>query len=183
MHDQRSLSMMCRHADDAPAQINKERLMKRLETVIWIGLAAALSTAPAVSFGGKCSGTNINNMVSWEPTEINKGTTLATLRITSVTVNDDRTAPNHLVSGECIGSFITKPDGKTDGRVFCARKDKDGDVLNEEAVTVDGNASKGTWKNVGGTGKFANATGSAQWEVLPLQGKMAAVRWVGDCQW
>src|SRR6185295_2957990 len=138
MHDQRSLSMMCRHADDAPAQINKERLMKRLETVIWIGLAAALSTAPAVSFGGKCSGTNINNMVSWEPTEINKGTTLATLRITSVTVNDDRTAPNHLVSGECIGSFITKPDGRTDGRVFCARKDKDGDVLNEEAVTVDG---------------------------------------------
>jgi hypothetical protein len=67
--------------------------------------------------------------------------------------------------------------------VFCARKDKDGDVLNEEAVTAGGSGSKGTWKNVGGTGKFANATGTAQWEVIPLQGKMAAVRWVGNCQW
>jgi hypothetical protein len=152
------------------------------KVVFWL-LVAAWCAVPAISFAGKCSGTNINNLVSWEPTEISKGTTLATLRITSVTVNDDHNAPNHLVSGECIGSFITTPDGKSEGRVFCARRDKDGDVLNEEAVTVGGNASKGTWKNVGGTGKFANATGTAQWEVIPLQGKMSAVPWVGNCQW
>ena len=157
--------------------------MKTAARFFRTGLVAVLATAPAVCFAGKCSGTNINNMVSWEPTEINKGTTLATLRITSVTVNDDPGAPNHLVSGECIGSFIATPDGKTEGRVFCARKDKDGDVLNEEATTVGGTGSKGTWKNVGGTGKFANATGTAQWEVIPLQGKMAAVRWVGNCNW
>jgi hypothetical protein len=66
--------------------------------------------APGASFAAKCAGTNINNLVSWEPTEINKGTTLATLRVTSVTVNDDPNAPNHLVSGDCIGSFLTKPD-------------------------------------------------------------------------
>lgn len=157
--------------------------MNTTKKFICLGLLAAWCAAPAVSFAAKCAGTNINNTVSWEPTEISKGTTLATLRITSVTVNDDHSAPNHLVSGECIGSFLTTPDGKTEGRVFCARKDKDGDVLNEEAVTVGGTGSKGTWKNVGGTGKFANATGTAQWEVLPLQGKMAAVRWVGNCQW
>jgi hypothetical protein len=157
--------------------------MKTTNGVFCVGVLAVLAAAPAVCFAGKCAGTNINNMVSWEPTEIYKGTTLATLRITSVTVNDDPTAPNHLVSGECIGSFITTPDGKTEGRVFCARKDKDGDVLNEEATTVGGTGSKGTWKNVGGTGKFANATGTAQWEVIPLQGKMAAVRWVGNCNW
>src|SRR3954464_5478233 len=108
--------------------------MKNMQKLIWIGLAGALSIGPAVSFAGKCAGTNINNLVSWEPTEINKGTTLATLRITSVTVNDDPSAPSHLVSGECIGSFLIKPDGKTDVRVFCARRDKDGDVLNEEAM-------------------------------------------------
>ena len=157
--------------------------MNTTKKVICVGLLAGLCVAPAVSYAAKCAGTNINNLVSWEPTEIYKGTTLATLRITSVTVNDDPKAPNHLVSGECIGSFLTKPDGKTDARVFCARKDKDGDVLNEEAMSEGGDGSKGTWKNVGGTGKFKNATGNAEWQVIPLQGKMAAVRWVGNCEW
>ncbi len=40
----------------------------------------------------------------------------------------------------------------------------------------------GTWKLAGGTGKFAKASGTAQWEFTQLQGKMAAVRWVGNCQ-
>ena len=157
--------------------------MNTTKKLIYVGLLASLCAAPGVSVAAKCAGTNINNLVSWEPTEINKGTTLATLRITSVTVNDDPNAPNHLVSGECIGSLLTKPDGKTDGRFFCARKDKDGDVLNEEAMSVGGDGSKGTWKNVGGTGKFKNATGNAVWEVTQLQGKMSAVRWSGNCDW
>ena len=80
--------------------------------VICLALVAAWCAVPAISFAGKCSGTNINNLVSWEPSEI----------------------------------------------------------------------SKGTWKLSGGTGKFANAKGTAQWEFSQLQGKMAAVRWVGNCQ-
>ena len=135
-----------------------------------------------MSFAGKCAGTNINNTMMWEPNEISKGTTLATFRITSVTVNDDPSAPNHLVSGECVGSFMMTPDGKTRGSGSCARRDKDGDVLNEEWVTAGGSGSKGTWKNVGGTGKFANTNNSGQWEFSPLQGKMGAVRWGGNCQ-
>jgi hypothetical protein len=145
-------------------------------------LVAAWCTVPAVGFAGKCSGTNINNLVSWEPSEISKGTTLAIMRITSVTVSDDASAAYHLISGECVGQFLTTPDGKTVASGSCARKDKDGDVLNEEWVATDGAGNKGTWKLAGGTGKFANAKGSAQWEVSPLQGKMAAVRWVGNCQ-
>ena len=150
--------------------------------VICLGLVAAWSAIPAVSFAGKCSGTNINNLVSWEPTEIAKGTTLAIMRITSVTVSDDPSAAYHLISGECIGQFLTTPDGKTTASGSCARRDKDGDVLNEEWVATDGAGNKGTWKLAGGTGKFANAKGTAQWEFSQLQGKMAAVRWVGNCQ-
>ena len=150
--------------------------------VICLGLVAAWSAIPAVSFAGKCSGTNINNTVSWEPTEIAKGTTLATFRITSVTVSDDPSAAFHLVSGECVGSFLMTSDGKTQGSGSCARRDKDGDVLNEEWVTVGGSDSKGTWKNVGGTGKFSSVRSTGQWEFSPLQGKMGAVRWVGNCQ-
>ena len=48
---------------------------------------------------------------------------------------------------------------------------------------ADGAGSKGTWKLTGGTRKFANAKGAAQWEFSRLQGKRAAVRWVGNCQW
>jgi hypothetical protein len=146
-------------------------------------IAVAISCAgPGIAFAGKCSGTNVNNLLTWDQTEIAKGTTLATMRVTSVTVNDDSTAQSHMVSGECIGTLLSTPDGKTHASGFCARRDKDGDVLNEEWVSTDGTGSKGTWKLAGGTGKFAKAAGSAQWEFSPLQGKMGAVRWVGNCQ-
>lgn len=150
--------------------------------LLCLGVLLACSTAPVTALAAKCSGTNINNVVSWEPTEISKGTTLATLRASSVTVSDDPSAAYHLVSGECIGTFLTTPDGKTTGSGSCARRDKDGDVLNEEWVATDGMGAKGSAKLVGGTGKFAKASGSMQWEFTPLQGKSSAVRWTGNCQ-
>lgn len=147
-----------------------------------LAMLVLVSAVPTATLAAKCSGTNINNVVSWEPTEISKGTTLATLRASSVTVSDDPSTPYHLVSGECIGSFLTTPEGKTTGSGSCSRRDKDGDVLNEEWVATDGAGAKGTSKLVGGTGKFARAAGSLQWEFTPLQGKSSAVRWTGNCQ-
>ena len=47
--------------------------MNTTKKFICLGLLAAWCAAPAVSFAGKCSGTNINNPVSWEPSEISKG--------------------------------------------------------------------------------------------------------------
>jgi len=137
---------------------------------------------PAAALAGKCTGNNINNLVSWDQTEIGKGTTHATLRVTSVTVNDDPSASSHLVSGECIGVCVMTPDGKTKCSGTCARADKDGDVLNEEWVSANDTGDKGMWKNTGGTGKFAKAANTGQWEVHKLQGKMTAVRWTGNCQ-
>jgi hypothetical protein len=156
--------------------------MKTAKKLIYLSLLAAWCAGPAVSLAGKCAGTNINTMLSWEPNEISKGTTLTTFRHTSVIVSDDVSAPYHLLAGECIGAFLGTPDGKMQGSGSCARKDKDGDVLNEEFVMPAGTDFKGTWKLVGGTGKFANAAGTAQWQVIMSQGKMGAVRWVGNCQ-
>lgn len=150
--------------------------------LLCLGMLLVCTTAPVSAVAAKCSGTNINNVVSWEPTEISKGTTLATLRATSVTVGDDPAAPYHLVSGECIGSFVTTAEGKTTGSGSCARRDKDGDVLNEDWVVTDGTGGKGTGKFVGGTGKFAKTSGSLQWEFTPLAGKTSAVKWSGNCQ-
>jgi len=150
--------------------------------IVGLGSLTVCLGGPTLGFAAKCAGNNINTMLSWEPTEIAKGTTLTTFRHTSVSVNDDRSAPAHLAAGECVGALLTTPDGKTQGGGSCARKDKDGDVLNEEWVLPVGTEFKGPWKNVGGTGKYASAAGTGQWEVVMSQGKMAAVRWVGNCQ-
>lgn len=154
--------------------------MNAIAKLVYTASLAGLCAYPAVTLAAKCAGTNINNTVTWSPTEIIKGNTLSIVRFTSVIVSDDPSAPFHLVSGECVGSFLTSADGKTSAGGFCARKDKDGDVLNEEWV-VSGKGV-GSLKMLGGTGKFAKATGTAQWQHTQLYGSAAAVRWTGDCQ-
>lgn len=156
--------------------------MNHILRIISLWFVSLVLTSPAVVMAGKCSGTNVNNLVSWDQTEIGKGTTHATLRVTSVTVSDDPSVPYHLIAGECIGSCMMTPDGKTKCVGTCARADKDGDVLNEEWVTTSDSGDKGTWRNTGGTGKYARAANTAQFEVRQLGGKMAISRWVGNCQ-
>lgn len=151
--------------------------MKKVKPLL---LAMAVFCAiPTVSIAAKCGGTNINHLVASDSTEISKGTTLTTVRLTSVIVSEDANAAYHLLAGECIGALLRGPDGKTQGSGNCSRKDKDGDVLNEEWAVSGG---KGTSKFAGGTGKFSAAGGTTQWESTPLQGKTSAVRWTGNCQ-
>ena len=99
----------------------------------------------------------------------------------SVTVSDDSSASGHLIAGECIGSFLITPDGNTQASGHCARMDKDGDVLNEEWIQPASTESKGTWRHVGGTGKFKTAAGSGSYDVTTLPESKSAVRWTGDC--
>ena len=81
-----------------------------------------------------------------------------------------------------MGNSSLRQKGRPRPAAVALAGTKDGDVLNEEWVATDGIGNKGTWKNVGGTGKFANAKSTGQWEFSPLQGKMGAVRWIGNCQ-
>jgi hypothetical protein len=152
------------------------------KTILITSLLALGCSAPGISQAAKCSGSNINNLLSWDQTEISKGTTLATMRFTSVVMSDDPSSSFHMVSGECIGTSFTTPDGKTREHGYCARSNKEGDVLNEEWLSTDDSATKGTLKLLGGTGKFAKTSGTAQWEFTQLQGKMGAARWTGNCQ-
>jgi hypothetical protein len=150
--------------------------------ILVTGLLTLFNAVPGVSLAAKCAGTNINNLLSWDQTEISKGTTLATMRFTSVVMSDDPSSSFHMVSGECVGISFTTPDGKTREHGYCARRNKEGDVLNEEWFSTDDGATKGTLKLLGGTGKFAKASGTAQWEFTQLQGKMGSARWIGSCQ-
>jgi hypothetical protein len=142
---------------------------------------AALFLIPAVCSAERCAGHNINYMLAWDANEMTKGTTITTFRHTSVTVSDNPSALYHLIAGECGGTLLSTPDGNFQAWGHCSRKDKDGDVLNEAWTVPPGTALKGTFKFIGGTGKFANYSGSANLEVIMNQGKMAAVRWTGTC--
>lgn len=155
--------------------------MNNIRTTGLLTLMLIAGAFPAATLAAPCAGTNINNTGTWSPSEIGKGGKLSILRFTSVIVSDNSAAPYHLASGECVGSFLYGPDGKiTSESGYCARQDKDGDVLNEEWI---GNGSgKGTSKVVGGTGKFANARWTFDWQYTPLRAPTAAVRWSGDCR-
>jgi hypothetical protein len=58
------------------------------------------------------------------------------------------------------------------------RRDKHQNLVSWKPTEI----AKGTTLDVGGTGKYARAAGTAQWEFTQLQGKMAAVRWIGNSQ-
>lgn len=148
----------------------------RIASLALLSLSCA-AIAPA--HADPCGGININHTVTWEPTEIAKGSSLANWRGSSVTVSNDPKGPFHLLSGECKGTFYIASDGGTHGSGSCARRDKDGDVLFED---FQANGLRGASKLVGGTGKFAKATGTLQYENIPLQGRTAAVSWNGDCR-
>jgi len=155
-----------------------------MNKAITLGHLALLAAACAFSPEGvaaPCGGTNINNTLTFTPTEIVKGVQVSIYRFTSVILSEDPSASFHLASGECVGSLLTGLDGKQISLSgSCARKDKDGDVIYEEWVgTAPG---KGTAKVIGGTGKFANASWSYNWQRTPLHGPTAAVRWSGDCR-
>ncbi|MCC7547087.1 MAG: hypothetical protein IT532_04915 [Burkholderiales bacterium] len=141
---------------------------------VWLAL-------PFAGWAGNCSGTNFNSTTHWEEVEIGKGSKVATHRHTSTIRSDDTSAPYHMASGECVGAYLIGADGRMQGSGSCARADKDGDVLYEEWVMPSGTALEGTWRIVGGTGKFAKATGNARWEASLLGPKSAAVRWSGQC--
>lgn len=155
--------------------------MNKTKTLAWLSLLAASCAVSPAALAAPCAGTNINSTSTWSPTEIVKGVQVSIVKLSSVIVSDDPSAPFHLASGECVGSLFLGPEGKvTSGSGYCARKDKDGDTLHEEWVTSGG--GKGSSKVVGGTGKFANAKWTFDWQQRPLHGPLAAVRWTGDCR-
>ena len=50
--------------------------MNAMRKIIYLWLLAVCCAVPTVSFADKCAGTNINNLIAWEPTELANGTTL-----------------------------------------------------------------------------------------------------------
>jgi hypothetical protein len=142
---------------------------------------AGYVTCGAAYAADNCSGTNANVAQLVDTTELAKGHTLMTVKNSSTVVSDDPSKPWHLAAGDCVGTFIVSPDGSMQGNGHCQRKDRDGDVYDEE-WSMPAPGGKGSWKLLGGTGKWAGTQNSGWWQGVMSQGKMSAVRWGGTCK-
>ena len=156
--------------------------MEIARTSVYASVLSAGILCCSGAFADKCVGYNVNHMISMDTVEMAKGDTLTTFRHSSVHVSEDPKSSFHMAVGECGGTLVTTPDGKTRGSGNCTRVDKDGDAYNEEWTMPTGSEWKGTWKVTSGTGKYANAAWVGTWGVVLSQGKDGAVSWVGNCQ-
>ena len=154
--------------------------MERSKRVISVGAIAGCLIAPALSAADNCTGYDVLVTQVAETTDLGQGHTLTFIRQTSLITTPDAPIYN-LNSGECQGSILTTPDGKTRGNGHCARRDQDGDTVSIEWAQPPGE-KRSVWKITGGSGKFAGKTGSGWGEGVRSDGKIYVVKWGGNCQ-
>jgi hypothetical protein len=130
--------------------------MRNAKMVVCLGAFAACVGVPSLGVAAD------NCSGAWVEVGMNFGNTI-------VSFNDDHSAPGHMALGVCDASTLR-----------CTYKDKDGDTWTDDVSVA------GTWKTVGGTGKYANAT-SFGWsktiraEVGP-EGMIDLGIWGGNCK-
>jgi hypothetical protein len=128
-----------------------------------------------------CTGSNTHVLISAEVNDMGKGHTLVTLRNHDMLVTDDPRDIYNMHMGECSGTVLSTPDGKTSSSGFCIRKDKDGDSASI-VWEMPAGAEKGTWRSTGGTGKYADLKAQGWWvPVASDGGKQGINRWGGTC--
>ena len=139
-----------------------------------------LSTAGAV-FSAPCSGYDVIVPISASTMEVAKDHKMTVLRSHGIVITEDPKSRYNQMFGECAGTLITLPDGKSTGQGHCARKDPEGNSYSLEWAIAAG-AEKGTWKFISGTGKFAGVAGSGWWMFgKSVEDGSAINRWGGEC--
>ncbi len=145
-------------------------------------LVALFGYSAGPAFSAACSGYNAHFPLYGGEIEVAKGHKMLTFRSHDSVIADDPKSVWNTTIGECAGTMIMLPDGKSTALGHCARKDKDGDSVSLEWAIAAG-AEKGTWKIVGGTGKFAGRTDSGWWTAgAPTENGSAVNRWGGECK-
>jgi len=143
-------------------------------------LAALLAAASAsVAYADNCGGRYNGFTVSFESVEVVKGHVIGASTSEHAVTSDN--SP-YTGIGHCVNSFVTTPDGKTRFTYACVEKDKDGDSWSHSGGLEPG-ADKGTWTQIGGTGKFASKNGSGGWwQGVMAEGKVSTGVWGGNCK-
>ena len=131
-----------------------------------------------VSAADNCSGYDAEVNKSYEQIELSKGNVVSSFTNHSIITSQDYPIANGEM-GECYGTWLVTTEGLSMGSGFCAWKDKDGDT---EYAQWEANAEAGTWKDLGGTGKWAGKHYSGWSKMAAKDGKMSLVRWGGNCK-
>jgi len=142
-------------------------------------LATICSVATDIHAADNCTGAEATVDTYTETFQVSKDHSLTVVRSASVVMTEDAPMYN-LTSGECTASVLATPDGKTQATGHCLRHDKDGDTWSLEWTQPSG-TDKGTWKTVGGTGKFAGKHSSGWFQEVRRDGKLGAIKWGGSC--
>ncbi len=88
--------------------------------------------------------------------------------------------PANQVTRICGGGFRIAPDGKSgSGMGACSYTDRDADVYH---LAWEGNFTEGTWKVVGGTGKFEKYSANGTFTLTKrFDNGWGDARWEGEC--
>lgn len=154
--------------------------MKALKIAILPLVLSVGSLLASSAQAAECSGYDVLVNQVGETLDLGQGHTMTVVRNHSMIVNKDPAAKDHLVIGECSGTFLNMPNGASRGSGHCLRRDKDGDTYSLEWAIAAG-AEKGTFKTTGGTGKFAKIANTGWWQNAAGSGKVFATKWGGTC--
>lgn len=155
--------------------------MNRFSRVVFVPAVTVGSFLPCVTFAAdNCTGYDISATTMADTRDVGEGMTLTTFQQENVVMSVD--TPNYQnLTGQCAGTVLTMPDGRIFVTGHCVRRDKDGHTQAIEWGQAAG-AEKGSWKELGGTGKFANAQGTGWFQEAHADGKSSVVKWGGTCK-
>lgn len=150
-------------------------------TILAVAVAAAAVVLTPAAHARECNGYNTHVLISAEVNDMGNGHTLMTFRNHDILVTDDPSDIFNMLMGECSGTMLSTPDGRSSSAGYCIRKDKDGNSASIDWAWAPG-ADKGTWHTTGGTGKYADLEASGWWTPVATDGgKQGINRWVGNC--
>ena len=139
-----------------------------------VGTLDALAQSSMTGGGTLTFGQNSPEIV-----ELADGRSLLRTSNSGVYVADDPTGPFHLATQDCRGTVVIGTDDSPPiNRGYCDCVDADGDVW---WISYTNNLDTGSWRILGGTGKFAGMEGGGSTEfLLNLPDGRLVLRWDGS---
>ncbi|MGB3562521.1 MAG: hypothetical protein WBH75_02685 [Thermoanaerobaculia bacterium] len=139
--------------------------------------AVVLIVTASMAIAGEVGGNNFAVAKPVTSTELPNGMTYATTGNSNVCTTTDPNHPLNQASGDCDGACIIDANDNATCMGSCTWVDKDGHL----AFFTWTGQNEGNWRLVGGSGKYAHATGRGTWEGTGLYaGGILRNTWSGE---
>jgi hypothetical protein len=155
--------------ENHPPQVEKEVIMKKvfmiLIPILFLLVTVGNAFGEDMAKEGATSGRGVSSG-TWKGYPLEEGTQFMTWEQKGVSLNDDPKSPFHNLSQNCAGVQLwNKGEGTTLG--YCIGLAPDGDKIlfevKQENLKPGPGLKKGTYKYIGGTGKFAGIEGGGEY--------------------